>query len=81
MVSTNVTRFVESARLFSDFIRVAETLSLGERLQAREVLLQLYSAGALLPQVEPPEGVEAGPTPEVPVGWKGFEDFGSLRPV
>lgn len=67
MVSPEVTTFVESARRFADFIHSAGKLSLTERLaKAREQLLELYSAGTVLPSVEPPEGVEAGPSPDAP---------------
>jgi len=42
---------------------------------ARKRLLDLYEAGSALPYVEPPEGVEAGPSPEPPKGWLGFGNF------
>ncbi len=36
-------------------------------------LLELYRAGIELPDVEPVEGVDAGPSPPPPANWRHFE--------
>jgi hypothetical protein len=64
-----VAAFVDQARQFCDFIEKASSFSLEKRLtSARQRLLELYERGSALPHVEPPEGIEAGPSPEPPVG-------------
>jgi hypothetical protein len=38
-------------------------------------LLELYDAGCSLPQVDPPDGFDAGPSPAPPNDWQGFGEF------
>lgn len=74
--SPEVAAFVDQARQFCDFVDKASECSLDKRLvAARQRLLELYEAGSKLPQLEPPDGVDAGPTREPPKGWPGFEQF------
>ncbi len=69
-----VTAFVEQARRFCEFIERAGDLALDLRLAAaRERLLLLYQAGLQLPNVDPPEDVDAGPSPARPTSWPGFD--------
>lgn len=71
-----VAAFVDQARQFCDFVEKAGGYSLDKRLSgARQRLLELYETGSALPHVEPLEGIEAGPSPEPPSGWVGFEKF------
>lgn len=74
--SPEIAAFVDQARQFCEFVEKAGECSLDKRLiAARQRLLELYEAGSKLPHVEPPDGVEAGPTREPPKGWPGFEKF------
>ena len=73
--SPEVAVFVDQAWQFCEFVEKANQYARDERLvAARQRLLEVYEAGSKLPQVEPPEGIEAGPSPERPQGWAGFED-------
>jgi hypothetical protein len=68
--------FANHARQFCDFVEHASASSLVERLtEARVRLSGLYEAGCALPCIEPPEGVEAGASPDEPTGWAGFDAF------
>ncbi len=68
--------FVDQAHQFCDFIERASAFPLVDRLTAARVrLLALYQAGCALPQLEPPEGFDAGPSPDRPDGWAGFDRF------
>lgn len=74
--SPEVAAFVLEARQFSAFIEQASGQPLEQRLVgARERLLALYEAATRLPDVEPPDGIDAGPTPARPSTWRGFETF------
>lgn len=74
--SPEVAAFVDQARQFCDFVEKANEHTLKKRLSAaRDRLLELYKAGSKLPHVEPPDGIEAGPTPERRKGWAGFDKF------
>jgi hypothetical protein len=54
----------------------ASELQLEERLTtAQRLLLELYLAALELPHVEPPEGHDAGPVPNVEIATAGFGDF------
>jgi hypothetical protein len=65
--------FVAEARRFCAFIEHAAELHLAKRLAtARMHVVSLYEAALALPAVEPPPGVEAGPSPDRPPGWEGF---------
>ncbi len=71
-----VLAFVDQARQFCDFIEKAGDSPLLARLcGAQQRLLELYRAGSALPHVEPPEGIDAGPNPERPGNWVGFDKF------
>jgi hypothetical protein len=68
--------FANQAHQFCDFIEHASARPLHERLQmARLRLIELYAAGCTLPLVEPPDDLEAGPSPGTPNGWPGFSRF------
>jgi hypothetical protein len=74
--------FVDQARQFCAFLDKAREYSLDARLVvARERLLELYDAASRLPDVEPPDSIEPGPTPERPDEWPGFESFDSYWEV
>ena len=74
--TADVCEFVLQARQFCDFVANCSALPLTGRLAAARIrLLELYRAGAALPSVEPPAGIEAGPSPDSPKGWAGFERF------
>jgi hypothetical protein len=74
--SPEVCAFVDQARQFCDFIEKANEWPRGERLSGvRSRLLALYEAGTSLPDVEPPDGFDAGPSPDPPKSWRGFDDF------
>jgi len=69
-----VDAFVDQARLFCAFVERSSGLSLRERLlEARQRLLGLYTAGSVLPVVEPPEGIDASWDRQRAPGWRGFE--------
>jgi len=71
-----VARFVRHAWQFCDFVEKAHLKPLAVRIElARRCLLELYAGGLELPQVVPPEGIEAGPSPEPPAHWEGFDAF------
>jgi len=73
--SPEVAMFVAQARQFCELVEKASEYARDTRIAAaRQRLLELYEAGSNLPQVQPPEGIEAGPSPERPNGWPGFED-------
>lgn len=68
--------FVDQARQFCAFVDQASTYSLTDRLvTARERLLELYQAGARLPDIEPPDGTAPRPSLEAPTGWPGFDNL------
>lgn len=72
--SPEVAVFVDQVWQFCEFVEKANEYSRDDRLAAtRQRLLELYEAGSRLPAVEPPEGIEAGPSPERPRGWTDFE--------
>jgi hypothetical protein len=74
--------FADQAHQFCDFIVRASAFPLPERLTAARLrLLELYRAGCALPNVEPPAGFEAGPSPSKPERWAGFERFESYWEV
>jgi hypothetical protein len=80
--SPEVLAFAQQARQFCQFVEHADGSSLADRLaNARLRLLELYRAGSMLPSVDPPDGVEAGPSPETPENWRGFERFESYWEV
>lgn len=80
--SPEVAAFVDQARQLCDFVERAGALALDQRLEgARQRLLALYAAGAMLPRVEPPDDVEDGPAGAAPAGWAGFERFDVYREV
>jgi hypothetical protein len=69
-----VAAFVVQARQYCDFIERAAEYPLGRRLAtARRQLVALYQAGVALPHAEPQGGTDAGPRPEPPADWPGFE--------
>ena len=71
-----VVTFADEARSYCAFIEHAVELDVGRRLaMARMHLLRLYQAALALPEVEPPDDVDAGPSPERPRGWAGFGDL------
>jgi hypothetical protein len=71
--------FVNQARQFCDFIERASGLSLSARLSGlRQRLLDLSRAGSALPQVEPPDGVDAGPTRRGPRTGSSSKSSSSL---
>ncbi|HEY4179503.1 MAG TPA: DUF5063 domain-containing protein [Kofleriaceae bacterium] len=73
--SPEVAAFVDQARQFCDLVEKAREYSLAERLAAfRHRLLELYASGSTLPVVNPPEGIEAGPSRDRPKDWAGFGD-------
>lgn len=74
--SADVCEFVLQARQYCDFVATCSARPLPERLAAARMrLLELYRAGTALPRLEPPDGIEAGPSPDSPKGWVGFEQF------
>lgn len=74
--TSEVLAFVDQARQFCDFVEKASDYRLLPRLSgARQRLLELYRTGSALPQVEPPEGIDAGPNPKKPKSWVGFDKF------
>ncbi|MCB9616655.1 MAG: DUF5063 domain-containing protein, partial [Sandaracinus sp.] len=71
-----VVTFADEARSYCAFIEHAVELDVERRLaMARMHLLRLYQAALALPEVEPPDDVDAGPSPERPRGWAGFGDL------
>lgn len=71
-----VTTFVCRVREFCSFIEEAAKSPLHERmLNARQRLLDLYSAAVLLPNVEPASDGKEPPSPTPPEGWQSFEAF------
>ena len=74
VTASEVASFVVLAQRFCEFVEGAADLPMNQRLaMARNHLLDLYIAGTRLPFVEPPEAVNAGPSPESPKEWPGFE--------
>lgn len=74
--TSEVLAFVNQARQFCGFVEKASDYPLLPRLLgARKRLLELYRTGSALPQVEPPEGIDAGPNAEKPKNWVGFDKF------
>jgi hypothetical protein len=72
--SPEVALFVDQVRQFCDFVEKAGEYSLAKRLStARQRLLALYETAAVLPEVEPPDGVNAPRTSARPTQWPGFE--------
>ncbi|MGA9521604.1 MAG: DUF5063 domain-containing protein [Myxococcaceae bacterium] len=75
-LTPEVAAFVHQAAQFCEFVEKASELPMGARLRrTRERMLKLYEAGANLPHVQWPDGVEGGPRPEPPRDWVGFEKF------
>ncbi|HTR55608.1 MAG TPA: DUF5063 domain-containing protein [Kofleriaceae bacterium] len=67
--------FVAQARAYSEFVQRASALLLPERLtSARLRLLELYKAALSLPASPEPGTTEAGPSPEAPDNWRGFDE-------
>lgn len=76
VITPEIAEFVEQVRRFCQFVEQAHTDPLSERLtKARVRLLELYRAGLSLPDVEPPDDVEADRRLEQPKAWPGFEGF------
>lgn len=75
-LTPEVLAFVDQARHLCHFVETAHAQPLLSRLLgARQRLLELYRAAVMLPNVEPPDGIDAGPDPERPKNWLGFENF------
>lgn len=70
-----VARFVNQARQFCDFVEEPPGTLLERIARTRHGLLELYTRGLALPDVEPPEDDEDEPTIEPPESWIGFEQF------
>jgi hypothetical protein len=71
-----VTTFVCRAREFCAFVEEASKIPLPQRiLNARQRLLDLYSAAVSLPNVEPPPDTHEPASPSAPEGWQTFEGF------
>jgi hypothetical protein len=71
-----VDEFVAAARRYCGFIEGGAMLQVAERLAAaRTHVLHSYQAALALPDVEPPDGIEARPSPPRPSGWTSFGDL------
>lgn len=75
MDSDAIEEFVREVRAYCEFVNRAATLGLAERLaMARTRLVSLYTSALTLPDVPKPGDTDAGPNPQPPQGWCGFED-------